>query len=271
LDWGETLMFDRATLFRAMAKNAHEKTKFVDLPIVKADGVDVWVDFGCADGEITCAISTKLPGKLVIGYDRHRADEWAKREEPLTVFESNFEKLVDGLRGRDVTVGVFLGSVLHEAYTEGVAPMVWEKITQLSPSIVVVRDMMLWPEPSDSLEGISVGDLLNAMVGAAEKNYPKHWEDFKLRWCKRGTRWKEALHFFLKYRYRKNWSWEVREDYLVLTPKGLLMSAEEHGFYPIHMEAQSLSYLQDLWKKDMGIEIDHPTHGLFVFKNRRFA
>jgi hypothetical protein len=262
---------DRELLFRSMAKNAHVKTQFLELPIVKASGVDVWVDFGCADGEVTSAISTKLPGKLVIGYDRLSAEEWAKREGEFTVFESNFEKVSNSLQKTDATVGVFLGSILHEAYTDGVAPMVWEKVTQLSPSIVVVRDMMLWPEPVDSPEGVGVSDLVSSMVEAAAKNYPKHWQDFKKRWCARGCRWQEALHFFLKYRYRKNWSWEVRENYLIMSPKSLIMSAEEHGYYPIHVEAQALSYLQDLWKKDMGIEITHPTHGLVVFKNRRFA
>ena len=258
-------MMDRELLNRAMSKNAHVKSQFLDLEIVKAANVDVWVDFGCADGEVTKAISLKTPGKMIIGYDREPFDKWRDLANVSLRFEHNFEKIIAAIP-HDAVVGVFAGSVFHEAYTDHVHPMVWEKITMLKPSIVVVRDMMLWPEPSDP------APLINNIVKAASKNYPRHWQDFLRRWGGKSQGWwKNALHFLLKYRYRANWSYELREDYLVLSPQSLTRSAEEHGYFPIHMEAQSLTFLIDLWYKDLGIEIRHPTHGLLVFKNRRFA
>ena len=261
---------DRELLNRSMSKNAHIKTKFLELEVVKTSGVNLWVDFGCTDGEVTKAIADKAIDCGVIGYDRDDDESWPAPTEGVT-FTNKFEHVTKHTIDQDSNVGVFLGSVLHEAYTENMAPMVWERVTQLSPSIVVVRDMMYWPEPGDSREGIGAVDVVNAIVGAAEKNHPKHWMDFKKKWCARGCNWRQALHFLLKYRYRKNWSYENREDYLIMSPQLLLKSAEEHGYYPIHMEAMSLEFLKDTWKRDLGIELNHPTHGLFVFKNRRFA
>jgi hypothetical protein len=126
--------------------------------------------------------------------------------------------------------------------------------------------MCMWPEPEE-------GDALAQEVALkGERTHVRHWQDFKKKWCSRGrVGWRQALHWLLKYRYRKNWSFENLEDYLVLSPQLLMRSAEEHGYFAVHIEALSLAFIRDLWFKDFQLEIDHPTHGLFVFKNRRFA
>lgn len=258
---------ERAEYNVRLAKHAQQKAQFMALPIVKAQRCGVWVDYGCADGQVTKFISYECDE--AIGYDRHASEKWPQYGLSNLQFAYTFDRLMEKLNSlspatRNDGVGVFLGSILHEIYSEHLDYALWDRVNELQPKIVVIRDMCLWPEPPLQIREM----LADKIRETAQEMYPEHWRSFTMKW---GWSWKHCVHWLLKYRYRGNWEYEMLEDYMVVTPKMLVDTMASHGYYPLHLEAKRVSFIEEQWVRDFGLDIEHPTHVVAVFKNRRFA
>lgn len=254
-----------------MAKHANEKVNFLELPVVKSQKLGIWVDYGCASGQTTKFMSYSPHLEEAIGYDREYCADWQNLQASLS--NLSFSHTFEGLKGRinqlsaatrNQGTGVFLGSILHEVYSENLQFTIWDRLSELQPRLIVVRDMCRWPEPPwDVREAV-----INAAHESATRQFPRHYDSFVKKWG--NFNYRNAMHWLLKYRYRANWEYEMKEDYLILTPDLLVDSFMEHGYSPVHLEALSLPFIVDKWKEDFGLTWEFPTHVLAVFKNRRY-
>ena len=73
------------------------------------------------------------------------------------------------------------------------------------------------------------------------------------------------LQFFLTYRYKENWSREVRENYFPHTIEEFLSKIPDH-YEVVYFEHYALPFVKDQVQKDFNVQLVDFTHGKILLK-----
>jgi 2-polyprenyl-3-methyl-5-hydroxy-6-metoxy-1,4-benzoquinol methylase len=204
------------------------------------------LDVGCADGAVTKALASSMPGNRFKGIDIDASFiAFAKNDpEPNAVFRCCF--LRDLLLTEERFSAVTFMSVLHEffSYGSGITSVVKaladarELLT--SEGRIIIRDMAL-PKPGSEL--ISVVHKVRNQTAFA-----KQLQDFEV--CFGELSIHSVNHFLLKYFYTNNWERECPENY---TPVSFEEYREIFNVLRMdvhHAESYLLPFLKDKWAQD---------------------
>ena len=231
-----------------MVKSLIDKIYFID----KTDA-NFFVDYGCADGTLIKFLNNLFPGKTYWGYDVN--------QEMLKIAKDNISasnitfsnKLPPTRTTNKIKMCFILNSVIHEVYSYGPENVssFWQQLWDYGPDYIAIRDMMVSGKTSRPAPAKSVARVRQIM----SKNIIDQWE---AQWGSLDENW-SLIHFFLTYKYQKNWDREYRENYLPLSYESLLNLIPPE--YDIHyVNHYSLPYLVgEVWK-DFYIQLQDPTH-----------
>ena len=257
-----------------MDKSIEDKLWFLGQPEIK--DVDVFVDFGCANGNMLRHMYYQDPGKVYIGYDNNTemlsiAREYCKNTGIKFIY--NFENIREYINreypGKKVCL--ILSSVLHEVYSYTPAGAgideFWENIKEdLNPDYIVIRDMT-WgfnhEKYSYRQEQAKHLDCCYKISRLANQDQIKDFERVIGR--KLISNLRDVTHFLLKYKYVENWNREVQENYLSYEVMDVVSELRDkykltyHKFY-------CLPYLHEQFMKDFDIDFIGNTHYNFLFK-----
>lgn len=255
---------DRETYNKGMARTIIDKIFF--LSHVDAD---VFVDFGCGNGETLRAISNFIPKSVCIGYDISlKMLEEAKSMSPSDFIFSNslanLERVVCKQREEGKKVCLILSSVIHEIYSYSTPQEIhdfWVFANEWGLfDYIAIRDMT-YSSLDDKFSHIELAHLTKI----ASRDYNKEINDFTRKWgsLEKGT---NAIHFLLKYQYEQNWEREVEENYL---PISFSTYFKKLSFYNcIYQHRYALPYIKKCVLRDFGLELKIPTHCQLIFERR---
>jgi hypothetical protein len=245
---------DYSVYNEGMKKSLIDKIFFMD----KVDA-KIFIDFGCANGTLIHFLHSIFPEFQYIGYDiDNKMLEEAKQkfdEEELSIsvmFTSNWEEVLK--YSRTQKSAVILSSVIHEVYaygSESDAEYLWKHIFDNKFDYVIIRDMI----PSRTVDRPAD---LNETLKVVQNSDPNMLQNFENIWGSIENN-KNLLHWFLKYRYKENWSREVYENYLPMFREELLRKIPSNYDLVFH-EHYTLPFLKRTVKKDYGVEIKDNTH-----------
>lgn len=255
---------DLKTYNQKMARTVIDKIFF--LAHIDAE---VFVDFGCANGEVLRAISNFVPEAICIGYDvsQEMLNE-AKWNSPTSfTFTSDrnyVEDLVRMLQTKGYKVCLILSSVIHEVYSYSTPKEIrdfWRFVNETGFDYVALRDMTY--HSTVSYPEIDYRNYENI----ENSKYSKELEDFEREWGMIKCNPKNALHFFLKYRYKENWDRELYEDYLPLSSTEL----QDHfskNWKEIFKHSYTLPYIEKIVKEDFDVSIITDTHIQLIYAKK---
>ena len=232
---------------------------------------DVYVDFGCANGNLLKHLSYihQKQGKTdiqYIGYDNN--DEMLKiaRQNCNRFKNISFTNDFVNIRNdydisNDKKVCLILSSVLHEVYSYSKdlkeKKDFWESIFNLDFDYIAIRDMTSGINTDLFIPNIN-RIIEYQIITVKEKANKQQLLDFQRYWG-RISSLHGLTHFLLKYKYLENWDREVKENYLPLTL--YLLKYRLNFSYEIKYEKRyCLPYLKDLFKKDFDIDFIGYTH-----------
>lgn len=247
-----------------MDKSIEDKLWFKD----KVDA-DVYVDFGCANGNLLKHMYRENKNKVYIGYDNNQemlsiAEENCK--ETIIKFTPCFKNIRRYLNiihpGKKVCL--ILSSVLHEVYSYSKnskeLDQFWNSIQHdLQPDYIVIRDMTYgcdWRNiDSKDLESF-LKETIDKIKKKANKDQLQSFERFYGKIEEEGLI--NVTHFLLKYKYVENWDREVQENYipLIFPYIGSLLNLYKTSY----KKEYCLPYLREQFKKDFDIDFIGYTH-----------
>lgn len=258
-----------------MDKSIEDKLWFLGQPEIK--DVDIFVDFGCANGNMLRHMYYQDPGKVYIGYDNNTemlsiAKEYCKNTGIKFIY--NFENIKEYINreypGKKVCL--ILSSVLHEVYSYTPAGAgideFWKNIKEdLDPDYIVIRDMT-WGFGFDSKysyreEQVRHFDCCYKISELANQDQIKDFERVVGR--KLINNLKDITHFLLKYKYVENWDREVQENYLSYTTTDVISKLRDK-YKLTYFKYYCLPYLHEQFMKDFDIDFIGYTHYNFLFK-----
>ena len=233
---------------------------------------DVFVDFGCADGEVLRAISNFVPDSICIGYDiSSEMIKEATLKSPTDenfVFTSNKNyvvEMVHNLQQRGHKVCLILSSVIHEVYSYSTPKEIrdfWKFVQDTGFDYVSIRDMTYQP-------GLSYPEVnWKNYENVENSKYSKELADFEQEWGLIKNNPKNALNFFLKYRYKENWDRELYEDYLPLNSRELQDQFPYSKWKEVFKHLYTLPYIEKIVKEDFNISIIANTHIQLIYEKR---
>ena len=234
---------------------------------------DVYVDFGCANGNLLKEMYQRDPGKVYIGYDNNPDMLCLARKHCLgtsIIFGHFFNKIKEYIDkkypGRKICL--IMSSVLHEVYfyskNAKEIEEFWRVIRRdLSPDYIAIRDMDFGYDSDrinergyTSSEFLSIrNELFREIRLKADKKQLKDFENIY------GLidSYKNLTHFLLKYKYVENWDREVKENYFSYTVSQI-MSELQWEYSIKYKKDYCLPYLYTQFKKDFGIDFMGYTH-----------
>ena len=232
-----------------MSKTFFDKAWFMShIP----EGIDTFIDFGCADGSFMKFLQLNCPSFNYIGIDNNKTFKKKTEENGFkcyTSLDDFFIKTNDFDRNRTCLI---LSSVLHEIYSYSNSTCFWNEVAKLNPKYIAIRDMMFLQNKKASIEGIEY---------IFRKYFEEQFLDFKTGWYdKRELEYTSEffVHFMLKYIYNnENWDREVKENYLSLLKNDLTNKAWYLGYEIDFEDHYKLPYLVNRWKSDFHLDIDH--------------
>ncbi len=243
----------------SMQKSLEDKLYFLDY----LEGVECFVDFGCADGTLLRAVHERRPELKLVGIDMNhdmvdlccsKLPEaqivWSKYP---TYSRNNFNHMTNALN---------LSSVIHEVYAYGRPADIdkfWAAVKMWGYDYIFIRDMTYSPEDysfSYTCNVDKVRELAN----------PQQLEDFEREWGSI-TIQKNLKHFLLKYRYLGNWERELKEQYLPLTKEQLIALLADK-YECIYLKDYILPYHAQKVHDDFGITLHSNTHLQAIFKRK---
>ena len=255
-----------------MDKSIEDKLWFLGRPEIK--DVDVFVDFGCANGNMLRHMYYQDPSKVYIGYDNNTemlsiAREYCKNTGIKFIY--NFENIREYINreypGKKVCL--ILSSVLHEVYSYTPAGAgideFWKNIKEdLNPDYIVIRDMTWgYYDKKCVYYGEGLVKMIKKVVELANKDQVKDFE--KVIGRKLIDSLKDVTHFLLKYKYTENWEREVQENYFSYETINII--PELYNKYKIiYDKFYCLPYLYEQFKKDFGIDFKGVTHYNLLLK-----
>lgn len=244
-----------------MKKSLMDKIYFID----KTEAT-VFVDFGCADGELIKFMNALFPEYTYIGYDIseemieaarvnitggsdinlpnniHLYSEWDAVDRCLDKFYPRAKK------------AIILNSVIHEVYSYSTLLAIdtfWEVVFGGMFDYVVIRDML----PSMSINKKSN---INDIAKVRRKSNKSHLSDYENHWGSINEN-KNLIHFLLKYRWVENWEREVKENYFPIYVENFMEHITDE--YVIdYYEEFVLPYTKRQILKDFGVELKDNTH-----------
>lgn len=247
---------------------------------------DVFVDFGCANGEVLKAISKFVPNGKFIGYDISKP-MLAKASENVNndsrfEFTDNRDKIVSEIipkaHDNGQKVCLVLSSVIHEIYSycsEEEISDFWRFVNTSHFDYIAIRDMIFEVPSSPKYFTINRFDYENI-----EKSpYYKELKDFENTWGKIYTPHafdsniqtiaRNLQHFLLKYRYKDNWTRELKENYLPWDTSTLEIKMSSHYYEKMYSHLYLLPYLKEIIYKDFKFIPKMNTHIQAIYKARK--
>ena len=253
---------DQKTYVARMNKSLIDKLFFVD----KVDA-DVFVDFGCAKGDLLEIISQWSPDGIFIGYDNNPSminaarsvfDQDLQRKDQFHFFV-NWEEVKTQTKAAQRSgkkVAIVLSSIIHEVYHYSEPKdigLFWKRVFETGFDYIIIRDMM----PSQTVDRPSDPNDISRIY--RKFLYTQELRDFESSWGSIENN-KNLTHFLLKYRYKTpNWEREVAENYMPLFRENL-MAKIPLEYSVIFHEHYVLPYIRRQIKKDIGIDLKDPTH-----------
>ena len=257
-----------------MDKSIEDKLWFLGQPEIK--DVDVFVDFGCANGNMLRHMYYQDPGKVYIGYDNNTemlsiAKEYCK--DTGIKFIYNFENIREYINREYLgkKVCLILSSVLHEVYSytpagSGIDEF-WKNIKEdLNPDYIVIRDMTWgfnYNKYSYHQEQAKQLDCCYKISKLANQDQIKDFE--KVIGRKLISDPRDVTHFLLKYKYVENWDREVQENYLSYEAMDVVYKLR-NKYKLTYYKFYCLPYLHEQFMKDFDIDFVGNTHYNFLFK-----
>lgn len=252
----------------SMQKSLQDKLFFLDY--VKM--IDAFVDFGCADGTLLEAIHEYAPNLELVGIDmEQRMLDICEKKLPNALF---IQKCTPSLWTKAPTkffwnstikMALNLSSVLHEVYSYGTPADIdkfWTAVRTEGYDYIFIRDMIYTPEDYSATSPNLFRKVMNVLPPEQIKDFTNIWGPIDIH--------KNMKHLLLKYRYKENWTREVREQYLPVTAEQVrMMLADKYDC--IYMKEYTLPFLIDKIKEDIGYDISDltPTHMQAIFKLKR--
>ena len=236
---------------------------------------DIYVDFGCANGNLLKTMYQMNPHKTYIGYDNNLdmiKIAWENCEHTTIEFMPSIKTIKNFIntKFKNKKVCLILSSVLHEVYSyssEKEIKSFWEDIVYLQPNYIVIRDMtygfdsFLYYEKNPILK---MREEITKYIKQINKFGTKFQiESFEKHWGKLQTIY-NITHFLLKYKYLENWNREVKENYLPKTNDMFEYLGEKYNVK--YYKKYCLPYLKELFKKDFEIEFKGYTHYNLLFE-----
>ena len=248
-----------------MDKSIEDKLWFIN----KVDA-DIYVDFGCANGNLLKHLSYihQRQGKTdikYIGYDNNNemlelAIQNCNRFKNIS-FTNDFLNIRNDYDiPNDKKVCLILSSVLHEVYSYSNAKEkedFWDSIHYLNFDYIAIRDMTSGIDMNSFTQYVS-RTIEYQIMAVKEKANQQQLLDFQRYWGRINSL-HDLTHFLLKYKYVENWDRELKENYLPLTTSILhyrLNFSYERKYHKLYC----LPYLKNLFKKDFGINFIGYTH-----------
>ena len=259
-----TAIKDLSIYNNLMRKGVDDKLFFLD----KVD-CTTFVDFGCADGSLFNKMIEYLhPNKdyLLIGYDINVDMIKLANERTIDdsdhikiVFTSDWNEVMDIIKDEE-NVALILSSILHEIYSysenEAQINSFYEKIRWFD--WICFRDMMF--DSSFNVIGNAKDRELINVYG--DLNQIK---DFESLYGPLDTI-KNQIHFLLKYRYKRNWQRELKENYFAISLEDFLQNVLKLNFQLVYLQRDSVDYVKDRIEEDFGIKLNRPTHAKIIFR-----
>lgn len=213
---GENEIKDLDSYNEGMKKSLLDKCYFID----KVDS-EIFVDFGCANGNLIKFLNILFPEYCYIGYDISKEmikcaslnlsdeDGYLPQNVYLTDDWNEVEQYLQRHVNRKKTI--ILSSVIHEVYSYSNLlenDVFWKRVFNSGFDYVVVRDMI----PKKTIDRNSdINDVKNIRKYANKR----HLSDFETVWGSIEQN-KNLVHYLCKYRYVNNWDREVKENYFPL-------------------------------------------------------
>lgn len=251
-----------------MEKGLEDKLFFLDA--LKDTDVDVFIDYGCADGVLLEAIAKKRPKAHLIGFDedqqyldqaKERLDPYGREREIM--FSYDWDKIVERMfwyQDRGLKVALILSSVLHELTSYLPFDKLFDEYDNfcIGADYLIIRDMGI--EYEKRTEPIP-SHILHKVTGKADKYRLK---SFLARYHRLSTA-ENFIHFLLKYPYKDNWPREMQEDYM-LSVDHVWEDIEDRGYDVFWHSQYTHPYIRERVKKDFGFDLEYPTHFKFIAK-----
>ena len=239
---------------------------------------DIYVDFGCANGNLLKTMYQMNPHKTYIGYDNNLdmiKIAWENCEHTTIEFMPSITSIKNyiDVNFKNKKVCLILSSVLHEIYSylkTYEINYIWYDINNLEPNYIVIRDMTYGFHSSLYLQKEPLTKMREEIIKYVKQinkfGTKFQIESFEKHWGKLQTLY-NITHFLLKYKYLENWDREVKENYLPKTNDMYDFLNEKYNM-KYHKE-YCLPYLQEQFKKDFEIDFKGYTHYnlLFELKN----
>lgn len=242
--------------------------KLFFLTLLDFNKLDVFVDFGCANGAVLAKVKEKYPNLTCIGYDCSREQlNLAGKLAPNCEFTDDIRYVKDRVQ-KEKYSAILLSSVLHEIFSycseEGIEDFE-NFLYDTGFTHIVIRDMMTFPTNNYSIGHKQYNQLIN-MVGHA--GVIQKFRQFEQTWglC---DIMQNLLHFLLKVNYSgEDWSRELKENYFSVDANQFFMAMPEN-YYVNYQLRYPLPYLQEIAKKDFGINsLVHNTHIKLILSER---
>lgn len=236
------------------------------------ENMNIFLDYGCADGTLLRKAHERYPQAICIGYDTN--EDFIKKASAdcpsNCYFYSSLEQvkyiLDSAYHARRGPVALILSSVVHEVFTyenyNGIQTF-WNFIGHPMFDYLCIRDMGLaqgeWHRAANKTIVSKVREW--ACTSARQHQIGDFVE-------KRGdlTNQYNLCEFLLKYAYTENWDREVEENYFALSPETLMKELFTRSWSPIYFRHWTLPYIQNKIKDDFGIDMPCNTHYKGVWK-----
>lgn len=230
---------------------------------------EVFVDFGCANGNLIKQLSLIYPNLIFMGYDISNDMIDIAKENcnscTNTWFTSNWNELINKLPNNKKNC-LILSSVIHEVYSYGDENSIEKFYSDVFSSelfdFIAIRDMNF--DKNDNCDKQLLLNYKNKISNQTKlasqiNDFKRIYGDF--------DNIKNITHFLLKYKYIENWNREVKENYLPIdyNNKNERVYTLSKQYKIIFNEVYTLPFLKMQFKKDFDIDFNHPTHIKLLF------
>lgn len=232
--------------------------------------VDVFVDYGCADGALLQGLNRLIPNKKIIGFDENtqfldcaqkrlendnliRNKDFILENEWVDISERLFDYNEKGLK-----TCIILSSVLHElksAHSKSAYQNILDEIFNIA-DYVVIRDMGM---DYDEGTGVVPKELVDPVINKSDY--------FRItsfcRKYKSISNIRNFVHYLLKYPYKENWKNEILEDYIIYWDD-LYEEIEKRDYMVIYSSFYTHPFIKKLVKELFDIDLTYNTHFKFI-------
>lgn len=225
---------------------------------------DVFIDFGCGNGEVLKAISNFNSTATYIGYDISlEMIKEARTNSPKDFIYTHLldvvKNYVDRFKSEGKKTCLILSSVIHEIYAYSSQEEIdafWKFVQETPFDYVAIRDMT-YSHTDRKITSLEIKQLYNNL------QYNKEVRDFVKVYgpLEDGI---NALHYLLKYRYSDNWKRELYENYFPISYSTYFNKLSNYRC--IYEHRYVLPYIQRIVWDDFEIELQSPTHCQIIFE-----